>query len=250
MEEITQQYALPHYTDQSNFDSQISKRNWIRNEILPHFHATQFQNSRKQLYNDLSRREEAYIRYETIPTHPSRQAEDAIRTLVPSTSTQRVQLQKDLHISHNLRTSQIQERMKRFSQGEKGRKQLGNSYLFLQREKEKKMLTIITRSSPKKSPSLPFRKQHLPQQMLISRLGAQNREGYQLVIKKPERKGATLRYPQAQDTLAGKTRNRRCLNQKIPLFWRNCIPLIVKNGKILHIFKEVMTQTTKNTTTI
>ncbi|MDR0608239.1 MAG: hypothetical protein LBG52_08105 [Candidatus Peribacteria bacterium] len=52
--------------------------------------------------------------------------------------------------------------------------------------------------------------------------------------------GSTLRFPQLGDRFAGKTRNRWCINQKIPLFWRNFIPVAVKDGNILHMRKEVM----------
>jgi hypothetical protein len=52
--------------------------------------------------------------------------------------------------------------------------------------------------------------------------------------------GAKLRFPRSGDRFAGKTRNRRCLNQKIPVFWRNFIPLAIKEGNVIHMRKEVM----------
>ena len=43
---------------------------------------------------------------------------------------------------------------------------------------------------------------------------------------------AGRRYPQAGDRYKGKTRNQFCVTQKIPLFWRNHIPVRVQDSQI------------------
>ena len=48
----------------------------------------------------------------------------------------------------------------------------------------------------------------------------------------------TIRYPQPGDTFHGKTRNKRCINHKIPFFYRKYVPLVVdeKNSIIDALF--------------
>ncbi len=235
------EFSVPYFTDVTNFDSKTSKRNRLRNEVLQNFQNTNFEQSFKNLYNALPSEQKISQIYNTLPTHPTRKASFALQTTVPTTATQLVHLRKELKLTHNLRSTQINERISWFSTSSSWRKMLGNTYFFIQTEKNKKKLTIIqipknTLQNWKKT----FRNHYLSQNAVISSLWMINIAGCDVLITKKERLGATLRYPQPYDTFSGKTRNRRCLNQKIPLFWRNFIPVIVKEGKILHMFKEVM----------
>lgn len=45
--------------------------------------------------------------------------------------------------------------------------------------------------------------------------------------KKPEHSNYTLRFAEKTDRFHSKTRNKRCINHKIPFFYRNHIPLVV-----------------------
>jgi hypothetical protein len=50
---------------------------------------------------------------------------------------------------------------------------------------------------------------------------------------------SVLRFPKVWDKFKGKTRNQYCSNQKIPVFWRNFIPVVEKDWKIIHSFKDI-----------
>jgi hypothetical protein len=46
-----------------------------------------------------------------------------------------------------------------------------------------------------------------------------------------------LIFPKKGDLYRKKTRNEYCINQKIPIFRRNFIPIVVKWNQIIKIFK-------------
>lgn len=234
--EACQTLQIPYFTDSTNLDSRTSKRNRLRNEVLNTFQGTNFEQSFKHIYSTFEHWDNAH---QTSPetrkesaTHPARKASFALKTPIPTTATQLVQLRKKINLTHNLRTTQINERMHRLHTSSNGRKQLQNTFFFI----ASNSLIIIQTASPEI-----FRKKRLTSSKKITGLWPLVLEGVSVNITKQERIGATLRYPQSTDTFAGKTRNRRCLNQKIPMFWRNFIPLVEKEGRILHMFKEVIT---------
>jgi hypothetical protein len=45
-----------------------------------------------------------------------------------------------------------------------------------------------------------------------------------------------LRYPKLWDKLGSKSRGKYCINRKIPIFWRNFVPVIVDWNQILKYF--------------
>ncbi|MDO4714115.1 MAG: tRNA lysidine(34) synthetase TilS [bacterium] len=49
--------------------------------------------------------------------------------------------------------------------------------------------------------------------------------------------GAKLRFPRPGDKFHGKSLSKWAINQKIPLFWRNTLPLAEKEGKIMMVWK-------------
>lgn len=50
--------------------------------------------------------------------------------------------------------------------------------------------------------------------------------------------GAKLKFPQKGDRYHGKRRFKWAINQKIPLLRRNYLPLVEKEGKIIHSCKQ------------
>jgi hypothetical protein len=51
--------------------------------------------------------------------------------------------------------------------------------------------------------------------------------------------GTTIRFPKSWDKFKNKTWNQYCSNQKIPVFWRNFIPIVEKDWKIIYNFKDI-----------
>jgi hypothetical protein len=84
-----------------------------------------------------------------------------------------------------------------------------------------------------------FWKETNQEQNLITQLWIQTIAGMSIEANEKRFLWATLRFPKSGDTFNGKTRNRRALNQKIPVFWRNFIPLALKDWNIIHMRKDV-----------
>jgi hypothetical protein len=64
------------------------------------------------------------------------------------------------------------------------------------------------------------------------------RYNFTLPIVKKERIGWSIRFAKASDRYHNKTRNQYCITAKIPVFWRNFVPVVVKGEKIIHVFRE------------
>ena len=63
--------------------------------------------------------------------------------------------------------------------------------------------------------------------------------GFDLKIPRDELVWWEVRLPQEWDVFVGKKWNRRALNQKIPMWWRDWIPLAIKDGKVIHMWKNI-----------
>ena len=63
--------------------------------------------------------------------------------------------------------------------------------------------------------------------------------GFDLKIPRDELIGWEVRLPQDWDTFAWKKRSRWTLNQKIPMWRRDWIPLAIKDGKVIHMWKNI-----------
>jgi hypothetical protein len=63
--------------------------------------------------------------------------------------------------------------------------------------------------------------------------------GFDLMIPRDELIWWEIRLPQEWDSFAWKKRSRWTLNQKIPMRWRDWIPLAIKDGKVIHMWKNV-----------
>lgn len=134
-----------------------------------------------------------------------------------------------LGISNNIKTSWIQELTTFLQQKDSGYKYFNNTYFF----KSHGQIYII------KGPKL-FRKKIIDKAKPI-RIGEKGtREGICYDGNKAERKDTVLRYPKIGDTYKNKTRNQYCINQKIPIFWRNFIPVLTKKNHIITVYKDYM----------
>jgi hypothetical protein len=63
--------------------------------------------------------------------------------------------------------------------------------------------------------------------------------GFDLDIPRNELVWWEVRLPKEWDIFAWKKWSRRALNQKIPMWWRDWIPLAIKDGKVIHMWKNI-----------
>jgi hypothetical protein len=118
-----------------------------------------------------------------------------------------MQTMKTLDSSNNITTPLLKERTKFLQKNESWYKYFNGVYLFKSHGK------IYFISAPKL-----FREKTIDSIKKIDTVTVQ-------------------RFPQKGDRYKGKTRNEWCINQKIPIFQRNFIPIVVKKNQILKVFK-------------
>ena len=128
-----------------------------------------------------------------------------------------MQAMKTLNSSNNITTPLLKERTNFLQENESGYKYVNKTYLF----KSHGNIYLIS------GPTF-FWQKTIASSEKIHKLGESNREGGKYKIQKKEYLGATLRFPQKGDLYRKKTRNEYCINQKIPIFQRNFIPIIAK----------------------
>lgn len=198
---------IPYVQDQTNFDLDISKRNYIRNQILP------------KLYEDPNFEKIFRQRYQKYDSKPK------IKILSPITKSKfrwvksayvldllrqemTGELLKDvlkkLHSSWWLTKKTIQDFLKFIQNAKKWRKQINKTIIIIAHEK-----------------------------IYFFEAKAGFREKTVDKKKKIDKEWLIERYPQKNDLFKWKTRNKYCITEKIPLFRRNFIPVIAQGNKII-----------------
>jgi hypothetical protein len=120
-----------------------------------------------------------------------------------------MQVMKTLDISNNVTTPLLKELTKFMTNSESGYKYFNKTYFF------KSHGNIYIISAPKA-----FREKMIDSQKKIDTV-------------------TMKRFPRKGDRYKGKTRNEWCINQKIPIFRRNFIPIVIKGNQIIKIFRTV-----------
>lgn len=238
--ELCAKYGIPYSTDQSNFDSTASLRNKLRIEVLPWLYAlahktspiqNSFQQSMLHIYDELegSRSPKAFF-LTPITTCSLRKAKCAYKVTTTGSSRNdetTVQILEELHIIHDRSRRQIYELTKFFTTAKQGFKHIQGCYFFVAH----KRIYII-------QAVLDFRKKSVEKSKKILSIWPVQRYDFHLFIQKKERIGSIVRFAKPSDRYHNKTRNQYCITAKIPVFWRNFVPVVVKGEKIIHIFKE------------
>jgi len=136
---------------------------------------------------------------------------------------------KKLEISNNVTTTLLKEWTSFLQNKESGYKYFNTTYLF------KAHGNIYFIAAPNE-----FWQKTIDKSKTIHTLGPIKRYNFTLAITKKEYIGGALRFAKSSDNYHNKTRNQYCITAKIPLFWRNHIPVIIKDEKIIHIYKEII----------
>lgn len=230
---------IPFVIDPTNNDTTTSLRNKLRNSILPQLYAlshkqtsttNSFIESMKHIYQQRENiMHQHQISLTSLQVSPYRHAKFAYqRKTFPHSITQEhiIQILNMLHIANNTNNARIQELTKFLKTNESGYKFFNKTYFF------KSHGNIYIISAP-----VNFRQKHIDKKHPIHSDEHILREHQTYEISKKEYSNAVLRYPQKGDTYKNKTRNQYCINQKIPLFQRNFVPIIAKGNQILKVYK-------------
>ena len=237
---ICKQNNIPFVIDPTNIDTTTSLRNNLRNKVLPAVYAlthkqtsttNSFIESMKHIYEQLEisfQQKEIILKPIQQSTH--RNTQFAYQRMIDPneiTNEDVMQAMKILNSSNNITTPLLQERTLFLQKNKSGYKYFNKTYLF------KSHGNIYFISGP-----IFFWQKTIASSQKIHKLGLINREGRKYSIQKKEYLGATLRFPQKGDLYRKKTRNEYCINQKIPIFQRNFIPIVAKWGQIIDRVKE------------
>jgi tRNA(Ile)-lysidine synthetase-like protein len=228
---------IPFVNDPTNTDTSTSLRNKLRNKILPGIYSlahkqtsttNSFIESMKNIYEQL---EDTSHQIQNIlkplQQSPHRKSTFAYQRMIDpkDISKERImQVMKALNRSNNITTPLLKEWELFLQKNESGYKYFNTTYVFKSHGK----IYIIS------GPVL-FWQKTIDTSEKIDTLGDKDREGETYEINKKEYLGATLRFPKKGDRYKNKTRNEYCINQKIPLFQRNFIPIIVQKNQILKV---------------
>lgn len=238
---ICSKYGIPYSTDKSNFDSKTSLRNKLRMEVLPWLYklahkSTQTENSFQQsmlhIYEELEKTTQKKIFHLTPFTacslRKAKFAYEVSATNQSRTDETTVQVLRELKITHDMSIAQIRELTKFFTTAEQGFKYLQWTYFFVAHSKK----YIISAPTD-------FWQKSVEKSKKIATLWQVKRYNFTLPIVKKERIGWSVRFANASDRYHNKTRNQYCITAKIPVFWRNFVPVVVKENKIVHVFREM-----------
>lgn len=222
--EICKKNKIPFVTDPTNEESSTSLRNRLRNKVLSELYklankqtktTNSFIESMKNIYTALEKSNEEKILnskfwiLNSIKKSPHRKADFAYqRHIEPNnvTNDEMITMMKQLHIANNVTTPLLNELTKFLKNSESGYKYINGTYLF------KSHGNIYIISAPKA-----FREKTVDSCKKIDTT-------------------TMKRFPCRWDVYKGKTWNQRCINQKIPIFWRNFIPILAKKKQITKAF--------------
>lgn len=229
--------SIPFVTDPTNNDTTTSLRNKLRNKVLPELYTlahkqttttNSFIESMKNIYEQLGN---SFPQKNNIlkPIHQShhRNTKFAYQRMIdPQEVTKEwvMQVMKTINSSNNITTPLLKERTVFLQKNESGYKYFNKTYVF------KSHGNIYIVSGP-----LFFWQKTIDKSHIIDTLGDITREGQKYELNKKEYLGAILRFPKKGDRYKKKTRNEWCINQKIPIFQRNFIPILVKKNQIIKI---------------
>jgi hypothetical protein len=125
--------------------------------------------------------------------------------------------------------AQIRELTKFFTTAEQGFKYLQWTYFFVAHGKK----YIISAPTD-------FWQKTVEKSKKIATLWQVKRYNFTLPIVKKERIGWSIKFAKSSDRYHNKTRNQYCITAKIPVFWRNFVPVVVKENKIVNVFREMI----------
>lgn len=239
---ICNEVWIPFFEDQTNFNNSVSKRNWVRNQILnpissygtENWEENKFLESFLNIYNQLESFENKWWNKLTkLPSFPLWNAEFSYLwgwNILKCDENDVFNLFHELQIQ--ISGNVVNEWKNRLNKWENWYKYIWLVYFFI----HEKQLFII-----KADKEFWIRKNDSEEDIFvkIESMDNINYFGFDLKIPRDELIGWEVRLPQDWDTFAWKKRSRWTLNQKIPMWRRDRIPLAIKDGKVIHMWKNI-----------
>lgn len=234
---------IPFFEDKTNQDVSVSKRNRVRNQILnpvstywtENWEENKFLESFAWIYKQLENIEDSKLdeNLKAMPSFPLWNAEFSYlreKNILKYNENDVFDLFHTLKIQTS--ATVVNEWKNWLNQRENSYKYIWWVYFFI----HEKQLFII-----KAEKDFWKRKNNSEENITvwIENMGNIRFLGFDLGIPRDELIWWIVRLPQDWDIFAGKKRSRWALNQKIPMRWRDWIPLAIKDGKVIHMWKNI-----------
>lgn len=237
IEALCEQYKIPFFEDQSNFDTGTSLRNQIRIKHLEPLskiridkgkEESQFWESWKAIYasiEHLHQQENPWLR--PLALNPYWNVNLAFERSYPVVfkdfQEKLALLLYQLEIT--VQKTELEELTRRWKAKQEGFRQIGKWTFFQAQEK-----LYLFKTNKR------FWEKELHLEKKITESGVQIFWNYKLDIPE-ELIGSLLKFPQSWDRYRNKSFTKWTINQHIPIFWRNILPLAEKDEKVIHIFR-------------
>ena len=240
---ICNEVWIPFFEDKTNQDVSVSKRNRVRNQILnpvstywtEDWDENKFLESFAWIYKQLENIEDSKSN-ESLKIMPSFPLWNAEFSYLWEKNILKCNENDIFNLFHTLKVQTsaivVNEWKSWLNNWENGYKYIWWVYFFI----HEKQLFIV-----KAEKEFWKRKETAEENISLRIESMENIKffGLDLKIPRDELIWWEVRLPQKWDIFAGKKRSRRSLNQKIPMWWRDWIPLAIKDGKVIHMWKNI-----------
>ena len=229
---ICNEVWIPFFEDKTNLDNSVSKRNRIRNEIIkPLSESSRFIESFSNVYTQIENLErKSNLRLIKIPSFPNWDAKYSYllnNDILNFDENDLFEIFKYLRIQTS--SQLVNEWGQRLNKWDNWYKYISWTYFFI----HEKQLYIIKADKD-------FRKKKIDKKSItIESMNDIEYYWFNLNIPRDELIWSNIRLPEQWDCFGWKKRSRRALNQKIPMWRRDWIPLAIKNGKVIHMWKNI-----------
>ena len=234
--DICNEVWIPYFEDKTNFDISVSKRNWVRNQILnPLSNDSKFLESFAGIYKQLENIESSNSSKDLkpVPSFPLWDTEFSYlwnKNILECNENDVFDL---FHLFKIQCSANIVNEWKDWlNLWKNGYKYISWIYFFI----HEKQLFIV-----KADKDFWIRKNNSEENISV-KIGSMDDIsffGFDLKIPRDELIWWIVRLPQDWDIFAWKKWSRWALNQKIPMLWRDWIPLAIKDGKVIHMWKNI-----------
>ena len=225
---------IPYFEDRTNFDDSVSKRNRVRNQIVkPLSDDSKFLESFAGIYKQFENIEGSNKNLQPLPSFPLWNAEFLYlweKNILECNENDVF----DLFHTLKIQTSAIvvNEWKDWLNQWENWYKYIWWNYFFI----HEKQLFIV-----KAGKDFWVRKNDSDENIKLKIESMDNIRffWFDLDIPRDELIGWEVRLPKDWDIFAWKKWSRWSQNQKIPMWRRDWIPLAIKDGKVIHMWKNI-----------
>ena len=233
---ICNEVWIPYFEDKTNFDDSVSKRNRVRNQILnPLSDDSKFLESFAGIYKQLENIDNINSGKDLkpMPSFPLWNAEFSClrgKNILGCNENDVFDLFHTLKIQTS--ATVVNERKNWLNNWENGYKYIWWVYFFI----HEKQVFIV------KADKEFWKRKETPEENITLKIESMENIrfcGLDLEIPRNELVWWEVRLPKEWDIFAWKKWSRRALNQKIPMWWRDWIPLAIKDGKVIHMWKNI-----------